>query len=211
MYQLNPQNVKDAFDGQERMIGKNKATFYTQPVDKIVITSGTIATCDPFVDTNPEPYTFQFPTGEFPVELAIAKFESDDERVVYARIVFSDQAAATYEMAALEGQDLASLTEREYFGYGVDAGTGCFMDASIASIYDEKMAENEALYDDLFDEMDKSYQHTRSWLSFKPSDDRPENIICFSSGWGDGMYPSFIGKDAKGDVVSLVTDFFVVL
>ena len=35
------------------------------------------------------------------------------------------------------------------------------------------------------------------------------NIIAFSSGWGDGCYPSYWGYDAADQRVALVTDFGV--
>jgi hypothetical protein len=34
-------------------------------------------------------------------------------------------------------------------------------------------------------------------------------VIAFSSGWGDGSYPSFWGYDADSQPVALVTDFGV--
>jgi hypothetical protein len=30
------------------------------------------------------------------------------------------------------------------------------------------------------------------------------------AGWGDGAYPTWVGRDARGDVTCFVTDFFVV-
>jgi hypothetical protein len=36
------------------------------------------------------------------------------------------------------------------------------------------------------------------------------NLIAFSSGLGDGVYPSFGGIDASGMVSVVVTDFFVI-
>ncbi|WP_432774035.1 DUF4241 domain-containing protein [Brevibacillus gelatini] len=32
----------------------------------------------------------------------------------------------------------------------------------------------------------------------------------FSSGWGDGSYASYIGYDADGQIVRLLTDFYLV-
>jgi hypothetical protein len=36
------------------------------------------------------------------------------------------------------------------------------------------------------------------------------NVITVTSGWGDGVYPTFIGYTAGGDISSFVTDFLVV-
>ncbi|MEU8180700.1 DUF4241 domain-containing protein [Micromonospora sp. NPDC049044] len=36
------------------------------------------------------------------------------------------------------------------------------------------------------------------------------NVITVSSGWGDGIYPTFVGYAADGEVTSYVTDFLVI-
>ncbi|MDT5032034.1 MAG: hypothetical protein QOC94_2205 [Actinoplanes sp.] len=36
------------------------------------------------------------------------------------------------------------------------------------------------------------------------------NIIQVSSGWGDGVYPTFVGYTAAGEVACFVTDFQVI-
>jgi hypothetical protein len=52
--------------------------------------------------------------------------------------------------------------------------------------------------------MDKTYKPTWMWLDWRPSPERRENIICFSSGWGDGVHPSFFGLSAEGSLTALV-------
>jgi hypothetical protein len=56
-------------------------------------------------------------------------------------------------------------------------------------------------------EMDKTYKHTWSWLNVKFGGG---NLIAFSSGYGDGMYGTYAGRDSNGHICAVVTDFGVV-
>ncbi len=44
------------------------------------------------------------------------------------------QAPVKWELATRIGEDLSTLSANEVFGYGVDSGTGCFMDADVGQI-----------------------------------------------------------------------------
>jgi hypothetical protein len=58
--------------------------------------------------------------------------------------------------------------------------------------------------------METTYRDTWSWLVFQPEPARNPNIVAFSSGYGDGIYASYVGWDAAGDPVCVVTDFGVI-
>jgi uncharacterized protein DUF4241 len=112
-------------------------------------------------------------------------------------------------MALTEGQDPAALEHDGYFGYGVDAGTGCFMDPIAGRLLAERMEQDDEYFNVIMDGMQTTYRHTRSWLDWRPSPERDANIICFSSGWGDGYYPSFFGFSSEGRLCVLLTDFLI--
>jgi len=58
-------------------------------------------------------------------------------------------------------------------------------------------------FDDVLDEeLQTPYQSTRNWTNHQPYPDERDNIVIFSSGWGDGLA-------ADGSVVKLITDFDV--
>jgi len=180
--------------------------FSTVDVGPLVLGSGAVAASDPFVEPEPAPFDRPVPAGSFPVTLALARYE-DDERVAFARVAFAPEAPARWEPAGVSG----TLPGGEPHGYGVDAGTGCFMDPAAGPALAARMAGDEAYGDRLIAEMDASYAPTRSWLTVRPSPDRAETVVMFSSGWGDGTYPSYFGLAADGRVVALVTDFLLPL
>ena len=208
-YAIDERHVAIAFAGGEVIDRGKPVKFIVQELGPLVVRSGAIAASDPSVELEPAPFAQPVPNGEHPVTLAIARFANDDERVAFARTKFSDATPATWKMALLPNQNSAKLAADHYFGYGVDSGTGCFMDPAAGKLFRSRAEADGEYVNGLVDEMDKTYRHTRSWLSFRPSAANDLNVVCFSSGFGDGAYASVFGFDAEGRVSQLVTDFGV--
>ncbi|MEO7140750.1 MAG: DUF4241 domain-containing protein [Ferruginibacter sp.] len=181
----------------------NKLSFYVSEVGLLKIVDGKIIACDPLLYNDDLPFTTSFPIGQFPVQLAIAKINTD-ERVGFSRIKFSNEKPVTWTIAICEGQDLEELEIEEIFGYGVDAGIGAFMDSSGGKEYLKFLLEKQDNFEIIIEEMQKTYKDTWSWLLWERNDC---NIAMFSSGWGDGFYASYIGYDSNKNICRLVTDF----
>ncbi|WP_308080475.1 DUF4241 domain-containing protein [Streptomyces sp. NK15101] len=100
------------------------------------------------------------------------------------------------------GDDPAEPGEDEDFGYGVDAGTGCFYDASADGAFPGTEDEEGAVW---------AAMETVGYgpAVFMAEGDDGHSLAGFASGWGDGCYPTWIGRDASGEVVCFVTDFRV--
>ncbi|HEU4453211.1 MAG TPA: DUF4241 domain-containing protein [Longimicrobium sp.] len=182
-------------------------TLKLRTLGELVLPTGRIVACDPFSVFGEEgPFTRSVAPGRYPVLVNVAAFENH-ERVAYAISRFGERPPVRWEMALLAGQDAGTLGEGEFFGYGVDAGTGCFMDAQVARVLAERSTEENDYNGDLVAAMEKTYVDTWSWLDFVLDPATGANVVAFSSGWGDGSYPSFWGFDETGAVACLVTDF----
>jgi hypothetical protein len=157
--------------------------------------------------------------GRYPVIVAVADFQPiGDTRFACAMLRISNLPTVKWEVALINEPDPDQTHDRTH--YGVDAGTGCFMDldaaeplanlVSLEIMYPEK-DEFELFCDRVIAEMEKNsfgkYPLTAGWANMKVSDDIEANMIAFSSGWGDGGYASFWGYDALGNLTTLVTDF----
>ncbi|WCD81472.1 DUF4241 domain-containing protein [Pseudomonas sp. TUM22785] len=192
-------------EGYQVQVEGQDYRLHTQAIGELELPTGQLVACDPLVSCD-GPFTQAVPKGRYPLQLAIARI-GDDERVAFARIVFAPGPATRWEMALVKGQDPNTLAPDEFFGYGVDSGTGGFMDAAALRSYEARRdQEGEAFDKRLFAELDKTYQHTRSWYLL-PTD--AGNVALFSSGYGDGAYPSYFGYDADGRLVAVVTDFLL--
>jgi len=174
-------------DGFEATAGDTRYRFHTRAAGDIVLTSGKLVACDVIVSCG-GPFTGSVPVGSFPLRFAIAT-RGDDERIALARIDFT-------------------LKRGEFFGYGVDSGTGAFLDAEALRAFEaERDRGGEAFDTRLFAEMDKTYLHTRSWhLHTTPKG----TVALFSSGHGDGAYATYKAYDKDGTLVAVITDFGIV-
>jgi hypothetical protein len=189
-------------DGHKR----DGMTLSHHRIADLVLSTGQLVACDPFVLPDPLPFTLSLPCGTFPVVLSIAQIKTD-QRVAFATLRFSQALPVKWEMMTVGNQDISTLKEDELFGYGVDAGTGCFIDLTASRALALRMGKEENFYETLMAEMEKTYKHTWSWLDVRIGDG---NLIAFSSGYGDGFYGTYAGRDCNGQVSAVVTDFGVV-
>jgi hypothetical protein len=198
-----PEIFETAFiNGTTQQVNKSTLNFYGVRAGNIKIISGHIIACDPtLIEEYGKPLTQLFPTGEFPVQLSIAKL-GEDESIAYARILFSDEPVAKWELAVLKSQSSGKKADKEANGYVVDGGIGCFIDEEANKALDKNKVVN--LDADLLKEMDKHYHHTWRYSLFKFGNN---NMAAFSTGFGDGHYRTYVGVNHNGHPCRLVTDF----
>ncbi len=182
-------------------------TLHHHTLGELVLTSGKVVACDPFVNPEGTPFAVQVSPGRYPVIVSVAALaKTNDQRIAYAMLKVSDQLPARWEMATTEGQNINELEEDEIFCYPVDSGTGCFMDTQAGQHLLQRGKEGT---DQLLGIMNQTYMLTWSRADMRVDDVTGANIIAFSSGWGDGCYASYWGYDADGKIACLVTDFGV--
>lgn len=192
---------------------------------ELVLNYGRLVVCDPFVfleDAVGESITV--PVGRYPVKVTLADFSDgsgvEHLREAYATILFSDTSEVRRRAIAPHADDEPEtvIPEGEYIGFGVDAGTACFVDGgAIAS----GMPDSD-WYDDVFDSVDEDVtswfnlmddaRHIRPGLANAPLPlaEDGSNIILIRSGWGDGVYPVVGGYAADGSLVRVHIDFKVI-
>jgi len=184
-----------------------KMSFRVFEAGALQLSSGRIKASDPFVGLEHPGFTTDVPKGRFPVRLALVEGTNSHGRVAFARVAFSAAPVMRWEMAVTSNQDVATLKRDEYFGYPVDAGIGCFIDAAAAPAVAKRMKSDEAWALSLLD----SQTDRPARPSFhRVVEVKGGNLIMFTSGWGDGLYASWFGYAADGTLAALITDFNVV-
>lgn len=210
MYELNPNHI--LLQPGEKEI---EQVGYLTCIDigQVHFPTGEVCAVDAFMLDEP-PLIKKIAPGHYSVLLNLLKLPNDDERVAYAVLKCSDKPVVEWEIATNGTQNLETLIGDEYYGYSVDTGTGSFVDAeTLAKLKEFEMQKYREdndflLVDELDKELQDNYKHTRTWLikTFPNIGD----VSYFSSGYGDGVYPSYWGLDEDGEVACLVTDFLVV-
>lgn len=203
-------HLNNAFvEGAELFTEEGSLPLHVHGLGALRLPTGKIVACDPFVFPETKPFPIDVPVGNYSVKLSVADTPRNYQRVAYAMIQFSARPAVSWKMALFPDQDESTLGSDQFFGYGVDAGTGCFMDASVAEILADRMSSDSNWDESLIAEMDRTRVPGRAWGWLNTTIDPQSggNLVAFSSGWGDGAYPCYWGYDSDGNIVSLTTDF----
>ena len=181
-------------------------------VDDVVLPTGQVAGCNPLVNADEAPpFTVVVWAGRYPLRAWVAVlYQRGTEwqrRAAALQLAVRDDRAVRWEPALVAGQDPSALGEDAYFGYPVDAGAGTWPIWSLFARWPPGAAS--------------APRRSTSRAQF-PGAPVPgaigavtdqqtgANVVTVGSGWGDGVYPTFVGYTANRDVATFVTDFMVV-
>lgn len=185
----------------------------TFEVGTIHLPTGQLVACDPLVTSEMPTFSTDFPIGEFPV---LVHKERESNCVAYVEIVFGEGKIVEWQLATSEGQHMDELKDEEIYGYPVESGMGCFMDVETQEclnhlekqLFHRKGADFMGIYEEFFHE--HFYQEDGAINQFaflKPKEDHVGNIFAFETGYGEGFYASYIGKDQNQNPVKIVSEF----
>ncbi|MFF3563676.1 DUF4241 domain-containing protein [Streptomyces sp. NPDC002574] len=197
--------------------GEGRSAEVTRlPQAELPLPSGRVVAQDPFwgFEDEPVPFTVSVKPGTYTVVVSVTEVawesdvESGHERVAAAWLRTSEEPTVTWELALVDGQDIGELSEEQFFGYGVDAGTGCFVDAAAATALAEFLGEDSVPLEDAMIPDDGDEAPCGPVVLSDPASGH--SFVAFWSGWGDGAYPTWIGRSLTGEVTGFVTEFLVV-
>ncbi|MGK5548784.1 DUF4241 domain-containing protein [Streptomyces sp. URMC 127] len=176
--------------------------------------TGRVIAADPAsLSTADEPFTVTVPPGTYPLLLGKVERRSEwageetaeettwEETTAAMLRIGEPRPTASWEPALLPGQEIRLLGDREFYGFGVDSGTGVFLDVAardaLAADPDARLelaasAGGEAVCSEFHDPVSGA------------------NAIAFPSGAGDGSYPVWIGRDRDGAITCLIADMLTV-
>lgn len=189
----------------------------TFEVGNLYLPTGKLIACDPLVTQEMPSFSTQFPTGSFPV---IIHKERESNCIAYAEIIFDPSSVSHWEMATLNNQNLSELKDGEIFGYPVESGMGCYMDAETQEcliqlenkLFHRKGADYMGIYEEFFHQHFFDEHGAIDQFAFlKPNEEKPGTIFAFETGYGEGFYGSYIGFSETHIPVKIITEFIEIL
>lgn len=175
--------------------------------------TGRLVACDPLISKDMPAFEVSFPAGEFPV---LVHKERESNCIAYVEIVFSDSEITDWKMAVRKGENIAELKDGEIFGYPVESGMGCFMDAEAQDslnhlenrLFHRKGADFMGIYEEFFhDHFFDENGAIDQYAFLKPDEEKPDSIFAFETGYGEGFYASYIGFSGSGVPAKIVAEF----
>lgn len=181
---------------------------------EVVLPSGRIVACDHLADPGREPFTVTVEPGTYPyvVWTTLESYTTGmrpSRDVAALQVVVRDEPATRWEMALVEGQDIAKIADddRAFFGFPVDAGVGTLASPeALAALDTWDEGDIEEAFIDPGTEL--SERTGVRWLADVVADEATgANVLSTQSGYGDGYYASYVGRGADDAVVSFVVWF----
>jgi Protein of unknown function (DUF4241) len=192
------------------------------PIGNITIPTGDIMVRDPLVYLNRDaaPYFQKVFTGTFPLTICVVTVDENHYRYAAVKVEFTDRTPKRFTEALIGDENLESVQEGEFFGFNVDAGLGTVVDVKTRDAYVEflegwkKENPNGNIYDDYFAAIfaqsykdHPSYQRSGGDYINWTIPNTSLSVPMFQSGFGDGVYPAYLGWDEKNEICQLVIQF----
>ena len=164
--------------------------------------SGACVAVDPmYLEDAQEPLAPRVRPGRYPVRLILAAFEfahGSDRFVALAHLSFSEHPIVEWRYTA---PAKAEEDDDYAWTFGVDGGLAAFCDEAALSPARDVLMRHDYFSADAH----KNRFENVSWANVPL--DADHNIIVFSAGDGDGVYPVLAGLDAQGELAAFVIDF----
>ena len=171
-------------------------------VGRLNVTSGNVVACDGLIPST-KAFAEAVKPGSYPVLLSIALLYDELPKVACAMLRLKDGMPTNWKWAAIAGQGEAVEQEDETTGYWVDCGVGCFADLDAM----QTLIASPDVYNRLQKEVN---QPGIKIVDFQLDSSSLSNVIVFSSGYGDGTYPTYCGYDNDANLLCFATDFGVI-
>ncbi|MBE2317704.1 DUF4241 domain-containing protein [Solirubrobacter sp. CPCC 204708] len=193
-------------DGTAIVDDGRSLTLEQLKVGELAFPTGRVAFCDPLVGDGSLFVTVP-PNAAGRASALAVRLAPDHVRVAALALELDPSPVSAWRMHVPEG---VTIEPGSIYGFGVDAGVACFADptaiealhARQAAYYDQPgpLSGPEPVVDDMY-----GGEQALDVLLYEAE---PGLRLAISqSGWGDGLYATYLGTDAEGRLVRLMISF----
>ncbi|MFG2091839.1 MULTISPECIES: DUF4241 domain-containing protein [unclassified Spirillospora] len=198
-------------DGHRQSRKKTEFIIESRALAPAVLPTGRIVAADGYPTSDDEPFAATIPPGTHPMYAWVAvlceRGKEVDRRNAALELRVSEAPTVSWEMAVTEDESIGDLeAEDDYVGFEVDSGRATIADA----------ASCEALGRWDFSRVETVYiprplpqKPVPGYVTAVVDPASGANLPVVGSGWGDGAYPVFIGRDTEGGITRFVADFML--
>jgi hypothetical protein len=179
--------------------GTVKVSF--RQLGELVLPTGRLRVADVDAIDESKPLAHRLEIGSvLRVVATLAAYPDRDQRIAAVRLVLDAKHAPV------------KWSEARPLIHSTDSGLSCYLDEDAADhISRLKDLPRQRLFTSLHKSFDENYADTRTWGSVRVSQDTQANLVAFSAGFGDGEYGTYLGHDRDGRLVTILTDFGLLL
>lgn len=179
--------------------------FTLRDLGLLPLPDGRLVGCDPYLaEEDQPPYLRTVRPGAHRVFAVVATIAEDHLRNAAALLV--DESVPGPVVRWEVGRTSGDAADGAVVGYGVDAGAGCLASPAGLPALVAVLSEDDG---ELEDPMSRGLWDTGTGSCLVTAHSDAPPVAAFSSGWGDGHYPTWFGLDARGAVAVVMTDFFL--
>ncbi|MFF2087375.1 DUF4241 domain-containing protein [Nocardia sp. NPDC058176] len=198
-------------DGYRHRWRRSEFRMESRALDPVVLPTGRVVACDPLSTRDDEPFPVTVAPGTYPLFAWVAtqfkRGKQVDRRNTLLELRISEAPALTWEMAFLAGESAADLRGRKaYTGHTVDAGCATLADVEALKAL---WRWDAARIDSVYIPRPLPADPAPGYISAVTDEETGANVSILKSGWGDGLYPTFVLRGEHGEVTGFVTDFML--
>jgi hypothetical protein len=186
-----------------------------EALGEIPLPDGRVVACDPYrCGPDTLPLAERVPPGVHPVATALVEVEADHLRSTALLLVAGSAPIVRWSLALTEPGpqvpapgDLSSFAVGEFTGYAAAMGSGSLFSPDARLPTGELVDQDIGMFDDpLTEALDAC---PPLWAAVAAPRPGALPVAACRSGWGDGVYPTWLGHAADGSVVLVMSDFLV--
>jgi Protein of unknown function (DUF4241) len=187
---------------------------------EIPLPDGRLIVGDPYLcQPDTLPLVERVPPGAHPVATALVEVEEDHRRETALLLVAGSAPIVRWSLALTEPApgtrrvvpDTSTFGVGEFVGHAVEMGTSAIFSPDARDARGHLFDQDIGMFDDpLTKAMDASMEARLVQAAMAPPRaDGGLPVAACRAGWGDGMYPTWLGHAADGSVVVVMSDFMV--